>query len=128
MTGHMRTPDQLAFASKLVRDLQLSTPRPQRLSGVTLPLSAIVAVVRTSLEGDPFFPPNARPELLGDGVVIERRGKYLFLVHERFELGQLRYSAVSSRRYFFLRSAIIRYLQHYGSMLKVDNVSIQWRS
>lgn len=121
----MYTHQQLCLAKKLVYDLYLAAPAQQRLRNVTIPLSAIVAVVRASLEGDPYFPSNTKPEKLGDGAVIECRGKYLFLVYERFEVGQLRYSKVSSRPYFFLRSAVIRYLKHYRLLLRVDGVNIQ---
>ena len=119
----MHTPDQLSLVMKLVEGFHLSV-QGDRLTGVRMPLSAIVAVVRSSLETCPFFPPNARPEELGDAAVIERRRKHHFRVHERFEVGQLRYSDVSSRSYFFLRSAVIRYLKHYGPLLRVDGVCI----
>jgi hypothetical protein len=66
-----------------------------------------------------------QPEALGDGAVIERRGKYLFLVHERSEVGQLRYSEVSSRTYVFLRSAVLRYLRHYSALLMVKRVRLK---
>ncbi len=72
----------------------------------------------------PFFPPNMRPEELGDGAVIERLSNHHFLVHERCEIGQLRYSKLSSHSYFLLRSAIIRYLKHYEPVLRVDGVNI----
>jgi hypothetical protein len=120
----MHTPDQLSLVMKLVEGFHLSL-QGDRLTGVRLPLSAIVAVVRSALETGPFFPTSARPEALGDGAVIERRRNHHFRVHERYEVGQLRYSHVSSRSYFFLRSAVIRYLKHYGPLLRVDRVCIQ---
>ena len=119
----MPTPDQLSLAKKLVEGFGPPVAE-HRLRGASIPLSAITAVVRSFLETSPFFPPNARPEELGDGAVIERRRKHHFRVHERFEVGQLRYSEVSSRSYFFLRSAVIRYLKHYGPLLRVDGVHI----
>jgi hypothetical protein len=119
----MSSPDQLSLVKKLVEGFGLPVAE-HRLRGVSLPLSAIMALVRSSLETSPFFPPNARPEELGDGAVIERRGKHHFRVHERFEVGHLRYSEVSSRSYLFLRSAVIRYLKHYNPLLRVDRVSI----
>ncbi len=121
----MHTLEQLSLAKKLVLDLSLATPRLQRLRSVTMPLSAIVAVVQSSLVDDPFFPANAKPEDLGDGALIEYRGKFLFLVHERFEIGQLRFSKVSSRRYFFLRSAVIHFLRHYRTLLRIDEINIR---
>ena len=112
----MPTPEEMSLVKKLVEGFRLPTAE-QRLHGASIPLSTITAVVRSSLETSPFFPPNARPEELGDGAVIERRGKHYFRVHQRFEVGQLRFSEVSSRSYFFLRSAVIRYLRHYGPLI-----------
>ena len=119
----MTESEQLNLAKKLVEGFRLPVAE-HRLRGVTIPLSAITAVARASLKTNSFFPPNVRPEDLGDGAVIERRRQHHFLVHERSEIGQLRYSKVSSRFYFFLRSAVIRYLKHYGSLLRVDKVHI----
>jgi len=123
----MHTPDQLSLVMKLVEGFRLPG-QAERVTGVRLPLSVVVAAVRSSLEASPFFPPDGRPEHLGDGAVIERRRNHLFRVHERFETGQLRYSEVSSRSYFFLRSAVVRYLRHYGPLLRVDGVHIHWWS
>ena len=123
---YMHTLEQLSLAKKLVLDLSLATPRQQRLRSVTMPLSAIVAVVQSSLVGDPFFPSNAKPEDLGDGILIECRGKYWFQVYERFEVGQLRFSKISSRRYLFLRSAVIHFLRHYSALLRIDEINIRW--
>ncbi len=112
---------------KLVEGFRLPA-QAERVTGVRLPLSVVVAAVRSSLETSPFFPPDVRPEELGDGAVIERRRAHHFRVHERFEMGQLRYSDVSSRSYFFLRSAVIRYLKHYGPLLRADGIRIHWWS
>ena len=120
----MPTSDQLSLVKNLVEGFRLSVAE-HRLRGVTIPLSTITDVVRTSLETSPFFPPDIRPEELGDGAVIERRGNHHFRVHERFEVGQLRFSRLSSHSHFFLRSAVIRYLKHYGPLLRVDRVYIQ---
>jgi len=112
----MPTAEEMSLAMKLVEGFRLPMAE-QRLRGVSIPLSTITEVVQSSLETSPFFPPNARPEELGDGAVIERRGKHHFRVHQRFEVGQLRFSEVSFRSHFFLRSAVIRYLQHYGPLI-----------
>jgi hypothetical protein len=120
----MPTPDQLSLARRLLQGL--GPPWAEhRLRNVTIPLSAVTAVVRSSLDANPFFPPNARPDQLGDGALIERRRKHHFLVHERFEVGQLRYSEISSHSCFSLRSAVLRYLKHYRPLLRADKVSIR---
>jgi hypothetical protein len=46
-------------------------------------------------------------------------------VHERYEIGQLRFSELSGRSYFFLRSAVLRYLRHYRALLRVRRVTIR---
>jgi hypothetical protein len=120
----MPTSDQLSIVKNLIEGFRLSDAE-QRLRGVTIPLSVIIAVVHSFLETNPFFPPDIRPEELGDGAVVERLRDHHFRVHERFEVGQLRYSKLSSRSYFFLRSAVVRYLNHYGPLLRVDRVYIK---
>jgi hypothetical protein len=120
----MPTSDQFSVVKKLVEGFRLPVAE-HRLRSVTIPLSVIVAVVRSSLETSPFFPPDIRPEELGDGAVIERLGDHHFRVHERFEVGQLRFSELSSHSYFFLRSALLRYLKHYRTLLRVDGVHIK---
>jgi hypothetical protein len=114
------TADQRDLVMKLAEGFRL--PAAQRVHDVAIPLSVIIAVVRSSLETHPFFPPNSRPEQLGDGAVIERRGKHHFRVHERHEIGQLRFSEPASRFYFSLRGAVLRYLKHYRP--DIDRVRI----
>ena len=123
----MTTPDQFDLVKKLVEGFR-SPVAAERIRGVEIPLSVFTAAVRFTLDNGSVFPPGARPEELGDGAVIERRGKHHFRVYERFEVGQLRFSNVSSRSYFFLRSAVIRYLKHYDALLRVDRVHIGERS
>ncbi len=107
---------------KLVGDARV---RPgQQVRDVTIPLSVIRDVARRSLETNAFFPPGLRPDELGDGAVIERRGKYRFRVHERLEIGQMRFSDLRSRFYFTLGGAVRRYLKHYRTELKFRQVHI----
>lgn len=122
---NMTSPDQIVVAKKLLDMLHPAAPGLQGALDATVPLSAVIAVVRSGLTKNPFFPLDLQPEALGDGAVIERRGKYLFLVHERSEVGQLRYSEVSSRTYVFLRSAVLRYLRHYSALLMVKRVRLK---
>lgn len=118
----MPTAEQFDLVMKLVGGFRLQDE--QRLRDVTIPLSVIIDVARRSLETSAFFPPNVRPEGLGDGAVIERRGKYRFIVHESFEIGQMRFSKVRSRYCFTLRGAVRRYLEHYRTLLPIDRVRI----
>ena len=121
----MTDPEQTIIADKVLDILHPAAPWLQGPFNATVPLSALIAVVRSTLAENQFFPPDLRPETLGDGAIIERRGKHLFVVHERFEIGQLRYSEVSSRSYLRLRSAVLRYLRHYDSLLRVNGVRIE---
>lgn len=121
----MRNPGQPVAAKKVLDILHPAAPWPQDAINATVPLSAVVAIVRSSLADNQFFPSNLRPNALGDGALIERRGKHLFLVHERSEVGQLRYSEITSRSYLFLRSAVLRYLSHYSSLLQAKGVRIR---
>ena len=118
----MTTPEQFSLVMKLVGGFRLLAD--QRVRDATIPLSVIIDVARTSLETGSFFPPDVRPEELGDGAVIERRGKHRFFVHERFETGQMSFSEIRSRSCFTLRGAVLRYLKHYRAMLRIDRVHI----
>ena len=117
----MTTTKQSDLVMKLVEGFRLHLAE-QRVRSERIALSTIMAAVRSSFETSSFFPPNIRPEELGDGAVIECLSPHHYRVHERFEVGQLRYSEVSARSYLFLRSAVIRYLKHYGNLLRVDRV------
>lgn len=118
----MPTAEQFDLVMKLVGGFRL--PAEQRVRDVTIPLSVIIDVARHSLETRAFFPPNVRPEELGDGAVIERRSKYRFIVHQRFEIGQMRFSEIRSRSCFTLRGAVRRYLKHYRTQFPIDRVRI----
>lgn len=122
----MPTPEQIDLIMKLVGGARV---RPgQQVRNVTVPLSVILEVACRSLEENAFFPPDLRPVELGDGAVIERRGRYRFLVHERFEIGQMRFSDVRSHACFTLRGAMRRYLRHYRAELKLHQVHItRWK-
>jgi len=119
----MPTAEQLGLVNRLVDGFRMPVAE-QRLRDVRIPLSVILAVVRNALETSCFFPPDARPEQLGDGAVIERLGRHHYRVHERFEVGQLRFSEITSRSYVRLRGTVLRYLKHYGTLLRVDGVHI----
>jgi hypothetical protein len=64
----MPNPEQTDLVLRLVGGFRLRAE--QRVRDVTIPLSVIIDVARSSLETSAFFPPNARPEELGDGAVI----------------------------------------------------------
>jgi hypothetical protein len=119
----MVTPDELTLAKKLIAGFTRHAPS-DRLRGATVPLSAISALIASCVETGRFFPPDVRPEELGDGAVIERLSKHRFKVHERFEIGQMRFSELSAHSYFFLRGAVLRYLKHYRVLLRLDKVTI----
>lgn len=121
----MTSPDQIVVARKLLDVLHPAAPALQGALDATVPLSAVTEVVRSALAENLFFPLDLQPEALGDGAIIERRSKHWFLVHERSEVGQLRYSEVSSRSYVFLRSAVLRYLRHYSALLRVKRVRLK---
>ena len=121
------TPEQLSLAGKLVAGFRIGDAQ-QRVRSTTIPLSAILALVRSSLEEEPFFPAGILPGELGDGAVIERRARHLYRVYERFEAGQLRFSRLSYCSCFFLRSAVLRYLRHYRVLMKIDRVAIDRKS
>ena len=113
--------DTAALAEALIASLRY---RGEPLRGANVPLSAIIRLVDAALGTSRFFPPDLRPEDLGDGALIERLQRHRYRVHERHEIGQLRFSGLSSRSYFFLRGAVKRYLRHYRALLRVRHVRI----
>ena len=113
--------DQAALAKALIASLRY---HGEPLRETSVPLSALIALVGATLETSRFFPPDVRPQDLGDGALIERLRRHRYRVHERHEIGQLRFSELSSRSYFFLRAAVKRYLRHYRALLRVRRVRI----
>ena len=109
------------MAKALLASLRYPGPA---LHDAEVPFSAIVVLIGTTLQTSRFFPPDVRPVDLGDGALIERLQRFRYRVHERHEIGQLRFSALSYRSYFFLRSAVRRYLRHYRALLRVRRVRI----
>lgn len=101
----------------------------QALRDVSIPYSVILEVARSSLATNSFFPPGLTPAELGDGALIERRNRFLFVVHERFEIGQMRFSEIRTHFYISLRGALRRYLKHYRLELKARQIHIdRWHS
>jgi hypothetical protein len=121
----MTNPERTIIAHKVLEILHPASPWLQYNLNATVPLSYLIEVVRSTLVENDFFPPDLRPEELGDGAIIEKRGKYVFIVHERSEIGQLQLSKVSSHSYLFLLTAVLRYLKHYSSLLRVKGVCIK---
>ena len=115
------TPDAAELAKALVASLRYGG---EPLHDSKVPFSAIVDVVGATLQRSRFFPPDLRPVDLGDGALIEQLQPYRYRVYERHEIGQMRFSKLSSRSYFFLRSAVRRYLRHYRALLRVRRVRI----
>ena len=124
MIGESRPPvksDGATLAKLLIASLR---HHGEPLRDAKVPFSAIVDLIGAALETSRFFPPEVRTVDLGDGALIERPQRYRYRVHERYEIGQLRFSELSSRSYFFLRSAVKRYLRHYRALLRVRRVTI----
>jgi len=74
--------EQITLARQLTESFRT---KGQPLRDVSVPVSAIVALVRTTLETSRFFPPDLRPADLGDGALIERISAHRYRVHERHE-------------------------------------------
>ena len=119
-----REREELRLAEMFLAGLRPGAAREERLRGARVSLAAVVEVVQASLARDPFFPPGLKSEDLGHGAIIERRRGGVYVVHQRFEIGQMRFSEVSCSRHFSLRGAVRRYLNHHAALLKVDGVTV----
>ena len=123
----MATGEHLDLAQRFMQGLHHEF-QDHRLRNSRIPLSTIMDIIRNALDRSRFFPPGSSLSDLGDGALIERRGRHRFAVHERFETGQLRFSEISTHRYFSLRRATVRFLRHYAPLFRVDGVQIGWWS
>ncbi len=121
----MGNPDELTLARRVLDELHPGAPWRREPLGVSVRLSALAEAVGASLAEHPFYPPDLRPEDLGDGAIIEKRGRWLHVVHVRFEIGQMRFSEVSSHARLSLRGAVRRYLRHYRHLLRVRGISVR---
>ena len=117
---------ELDLAEKLLRTFHLNTMEQAALIDRKLPLSVLVAAARRFLDRDRCLPDGWKPQVEGDGVVIERQGEDFWL-HEQNEISAYGHlSPVRSRRISNLDEAVIYYLQYYGDGQTLDGVRIDF--
>ncbi|MBK8015201.1 MAG: hypothetical protein IPK13_28160 [Deltaproteobacteria bacterium] len=80
---------------------------------------------RPSLFASPFPRECSGPNLVGEGAVIECRGED-FVVHERHEIGVMRYSDIRGRMASTLEEAVGIYLSAVAPNASIDGVLVDW--
>jgi hypothetical protein len=117
--------DELDLSEKLLRTFHLSVPDRALLVGGRARLSTLVAAAARYLDETHTLPEGWRSPMPYDGVVIERRGDDYWL-HERHEIGMLRYSPVKSRKASDLTEAVRYYVQRFGKDGQLDGIPIDF--
>lgn len=119
------TDDEYALAEKLLRTLHLNVPERARLSGGRMRFSILVAAAERYLASGGCLPEGWTPESEYDGVAVELRDDGYWL-HQRAEIGVMRFSPLRSERADDVRKAVRYYLKRFGDGAGPDGVPIAW--
>lgn len=115
---------EAVLARKLAESLRLSVAERSELTGGRMRGSAFVAAVGQILIETGQFPSDRRLDRPFDGMVIEARDHGL-LLHERHEIGVMRYSDLESRPADSLESAVRSFVEcTYGD--DIDGIVLDW--
>lgn len=114
-----------ALAEKLLRTLHLNVPERSSLGGGRIRFSALAAAAEGYLASGRCLPEDWIPDLEYDGVVLELRDDGYWL-HDRAEIGVMRFSPPRSRRAGSLHEAVRYYLERFGDGTGLDGVPIAW--
>lgn len=117
--------DELDLAEELLRQFHLNVPDRRLLVDGRVRLSTLVAAAARYLDETHTLPEGWRAPMPYDGVVIERRGDDYWL-HERHEIGMLRYSRVKTRKASDLTEAVRYHVQRFGEDGQLDGVPIDF--
>ena len=91
------TTGEFLLAEKLLRTLHLSVPERRTLPGGRIAFSALLAAAERILESGETLPPGWSPHSAYDGVIIQKTADG-YLLHERFEIGVMRFSELQTQR------------------------------
>lgn len=114
-----------ALAEKLLRTLHLSVPERSSLSGERMRFSALADAAERYLASGRCLPEGWKPNLEYDGVVLELRDDGYWM-HDRVEIGVMRFSPPRSWRAGGLHEAVRGYLERFGDGTGLDGVPIAW--
>ena len=118
--------DLSKLACKLAEGWHLSVAERRSLPIAGLPASAFVAAIRGILREFPWYPSDwARDEPVYDGAVITPNENG-FTIHERHEIGMMRFSDVVITQVATLEEAVRAFLKSTFKADSIDGIPIDW--
>lgn len=118
--------DVSGLARKLAEKWQLNVAERRSLPIAGLPASAFVEAIRDILKASPWYPSDLpRDEPAYDGAVItpNERG---FMIHERHEIGMMRFSDAMITQVATLEEAVRAFLKATFKADDIDGIPIDW--
>ena len=117
--------NEFALAEKLLRTFHLNVPERASLTDGRMRFSVLVAAAERYLASGRCLPEGWTPDSEYDGVVIELRDG-VYWMHDRAEIGVMRFSPLRSERADDLREVVRCYLKRFGDGAGLDGVPIAW--
>lgn len=114
-----------ALAEKLLRTLHLNVAERSSLTGGRVRFSSLAAAAERYLASRRCLPEGWTPDLEYDGVVLALRDDGYWM-HDRAEIGVMRFSPPRSWRAGSLHEAVRYYLERVGDGSGQDGVPIAW--
>lgn len=118
--------DESSLARKLAEKWHLNVAERRSLPFSGLPASSFVEAIREILKTSPWYPSDwPRDEPLYDGAVITptERG---FTIHERHEIGVMRFSDATISHVATLEDAVRAFLKATFKLGEIDGMPIDW--
>ncbi len=115
-----------SLARKLAEEWHLNVAERRSLPIAGLPASAFVEAIRDILKASPWYPSDwPRDESTYDGAVITPNDNG-FAIHERHEIGVMRFSDAVITQVATLEEAVRAFLKSTFKAGDIDGVPIDW--
>lgn len=125
-TPELSEHDVSILASKLAETWHLNVAERRSLGGAGLPGTALVEAIRNILRASPWYPSHfPRDEPAYDGAVITPN-EFGFTIHERHEIGVMRFSEAKITQVARLDEAVRMFLKSTFKADDMDGVPIDW--
>jgi hypothetical protein len=114
------------LARKLAEKWHLTVTERRSLPIAGLPASAFVEAIRDILKASPWYPSDwPRDEPAYDGAVITPN-EHGFMIHERHEIGMMRFSDAMITQVATLEEAVRAFLKATFKTDDIDGIPIDW--
>ena len=118
--------DVSSLARKLAEKWHLNVAERRSLPIAGLPASAFVEAIRDILKASPWYPSDwPRDEPAYDGAVITPN-ELGFTIHERHEIGMMRFSDAMITQVATLEEAVRAFLKATFKADDIDGIPIDW--